>query len=290
MNDPENVKELFARYARLRQSRASREEAWNRVKPDAENLLEIERKRVMALIRDWEIIEGHRYKTTSADDPHATMFQPPVGLREARERLKAEQAFQARLQAAVNVDLDQTKEVVLQKPRRSGQVPASTPIAECPICQHPNTMDAARCINCGAELSRTRDVMDAAERVKFIHESGGSGHIVPDMVLRLEFTETKQVLRVPLTLEQMVIGRGAAGGLMPPDINLSSYDAQKKGVSRYHASLQRRGEALLLTDLQSMNHTYINGQRVHPHEVRALHDGDELRLGQLTMRVSVMKL
>jgi pSer/pThr/pTyr-binding forkhead associated (FHA) protein len=39
-------------------------------------------------------------------------------------------------------------------------------------------------------------------------------------------------------------------------------------------------------DLNSSNKTYINGQRVHPHEVRALRDGDELRLGKIIFTVA----
>jgi pSer/pThr/pTyr-binding forkhead associated (FHA) protein len=56
-------------------------------------------------------------------------------------------------------------------------------------------------------------------------------------------------------------------------------------VSRMHAGLRRQGDTLVLTDLGSLNYTFINGQRVHPHEVRILRNGDELRIGQLKMRV-----
>jgi hypothetical protein len=289
MVDPENVKEIFARYARLRQSRTSREEAWKRVKPDTDQLIEVERKRVMALIRDWEIIEGHRYKTTRSDDPHATMYKPPPGLREARERLKEQRAFQEHLKAE-DVDLDETKEVVLKQQRRPTPPPIKPESIECPQCQHRNPPGVTICVNCGANLSRTRDVTGEAQHFSFMPDTPGESPSLREMALRLEFIESGEVLRVPLTLEQMVLGRAAAGGLMPPDINLAAYDAHKKGVSRYHASLQRRGETLLLTDLQSLNHTFINGQRVFPHEVRVLKDGDELRLGQLTMHVHILKL
>ena len=89
MPDPSNVKEIFAWYARLRQSRTSREDAWKRVKVPADKLLDHERTRLMALVRDWEIIEGHRYKPARADDPFATAYKPIEGLQELREQIKA---------------------------------------------------------------------------------------------------------------------------------------------------------------------------------------------------------
>jgi pSer/pThr/pTyr-binding forkhead associated (FHA) protein len=70
---------------------------------------------------------------------------------------------------------------------------------------------------------------------------------------------------------------------MVPDIDLTPYGADDKGVSRLHASLHRQEETLVLSDLGSVNHTFINGQRLHAHEVRVLRDGDEIRLGRLVL-------
>jgi hypothetical protein len=318
MADPENVKEIFARYARVRQTRVSREDAWKRVKADADALNEDERKRVMALVRDWEIIEGHRYKPARADDPYATMFTPPKGLKEARDQLKAEKEAQAQTdKAAVSpseapsepaadttdkagaagettkqaVD---TAEVAEAADQASGAAPPTAALPDgavssqvtltCPVCQHQNPLDVARCVNCGAVLPQTKDVSTEMDKLSLL-DNGAKAHIAPDMALKFEFVETNQVLRVPLTLDQMVIGRSSSGGLIPPDVDLAPYGAQSKGVSRYHASLQRKGDTLLLMDLQSLNHTLINGQRLYPHEVRVLRDGDEVRFGQLAVRI-----
>ena len=62
-------------------------------------------------------------------------------------------------------------------------------------------------------------------------------------------------------------------------------DELSLGVSRLHAGLRRHGDTLVLTDLGSLNHTYVNGEQLHPHEVRVLHDGDEIRFGHLVARV-----
>jgi len=43
---------------------------------------------------------------------------------------------------------------------------------------------------------------------------------------------------------------------------------------------------LVITDLDSNNGTYINESRLYPYEIRVLHNGDELRLGKLTMKIT----
>src|SRR5438128_2520839 len=45
-------------------------------------------------------------------------------------------------------------------------------------------------------------------------------------------------------------------------LNLSSYDAQEKGVSKTHALLLRSNITLSIQDLDSKNGTYLNGYRL----------------------------
>jgi pSer/pThr/pTyr-binding forkhead associated (FHA) protein len=53
-----------------------------------------------------------------------------------------------------------------------------------------------------------------------------------------------------------------------------------------HVSYDARSHTICISDLGSANGTYINGQRLHPHEVRVLRDHDEMRLGKLVMLAS----
>lgn len=50
-------------------------------------------------------------------------------------------------------------------------------------------------------------------------------------------------------------------------------------VSRSHADIITRGERCYVKDLNSKNHTYINGQELPVHMEIEIHDGDRLRLG-----------
>ncbi len=69
-----------------------------------------------------------------------------------------------------------------------------------------------------------------------------------------------------------------------PEIDLT--DAKKHGVSREHACIYRRGHAVEVEDLGSVNGTLLNGSRLAPYKPASLHDGDQLQLGNLLVEVS----
>jgi len=71
------------------------------------------------------------------------------------------------------------------------------------------------------------------------------------------------------------IGRSAESGLVLRD----------HGVSRHHARLQRDPRGWLLTDEGSTNGTYVNGQRLPPHEPYLLRPGDRIALGSAILAV-----
>ena len=105
------------------------------------------------------------------------------------------------------------------------------------------------------------------------------------MVLYLRVRDAQEMLRVRPSAGELIVGRRSPDSVMLPDVDLSAYQADLKGVSRLHASLRRHGNTLVLTDMGSLNHTHVNGQRLHAHEVRVLHDGDEISFGQLMVSV-----
>lgn len=101
------------------------------------------------------------------------------------------------------------------------------------------------------------------------------------------------VQHVDVTLEQQcasecVLGR-AAGEFMP-DIDLLPYGALELGVSRRHAKLLRRSATIMVQDLDSVNGTFLNGERLIPQQPRVLRNDDELCLGRLVLHVSFRRL
>jgi pSer/pThr/pTyr-binding forkhead associated (FHA) protein len=80
-------------------------------------------------------------------------------------------------------------------------------------------------------------------------------------------------LEWPIGEETIVIGRGRKA-----DLTLG-----EPTISRTHVRLGRRDQGLYLEDLGSTNGTQVNGERVSRAELR---DGDELRMGKLSLRVN----
>lgn len=89
--------------------------------------------------------------------------------------------------------------------------------------------------------------------------------------------------------DEALIGRLAPNTILVPHVDLEPYGGLAAGVSRVHASLKHQANALLVADMGSRNGTYINGHRLHEKELRLLQDGDELRVGQLTLIVRFMR-
>ncbi len=85
--------------------------------------------------------------------------------------------------------------------------------------------------------------------------------------------------------EEYRVGRGDPKQGNRLDLDLAPFRGLELGVSREHALLKQSSRAITLTDLGSTNGTAVNGVRLTPNSPQALRDGDELRLGKLTLRV-----
>lgn len=72
-----------------------------------------------------------------------------------------------------------------------------------------------------------------------------------------------------------------------PDVDLSFEGGKKSGVSRRHARIQHQESHFFVEDLGSSNGTYLNGRRLTPYVPCPLHNGDELQLGQVQLRIDV---
>lgn len=113
----------------------------------------------------------------------------------------------------------------------------------------------------------------------------GDARFREDASLVLTIGEANTPLIIQLAAHT-VIGRESSTTLEADVIDLSPYGAREKGVSRLHAALHRSPRTLAIEDMESSNGTWVNGQRLMPHEPHVLHDGDEIQLAGLVMHVA----
>ena len=135
--------------------------------------------------------------------------------------------------------------------------PPSGPIGlHCPACHSINLLGEPFCEICGAPLPA-----------------------VPYLVV----TETGLRLPLPLDQSSAVLGRADALTGVFPDVDLNPFGAEMAGVSRRHARLTQRDDHYWLEDLNSVNLTYLNNQRLTPDRPAPLKDGDLVRLGRMLL-------
>lgn len=157
----------------------------------------------------------------------------------------------------------------------------------CQNCQRANPADALICADCGhllpaGERPRAAQVPPAVHALQR-SVRWGTAHFGEESVLLLRVAHTDQQIELSLRRE-CVLGRASAD--RRPDIDLSDCGAVEMGVSRRHVRMTRQFGTALIEDLGSLNGTFLNGERLLPHQTRVMRHGDELRLGRLVLHIS----
>lgn len=141
----------------------------------------------------------------------------------------------------------------------------------------------------------TTDVTEDAKEAMRMFEadeqkkSGAEGQLVEDRAFLQISVKGAQTPLVVVLQEEMVIGRRDPNGEMVPDLDMTIYGAYQLGISRRHAVIRLVDQRLNLFDLGSRNGTYLNGYKLSPHQPAPLHDGDEIRVGKITMTIQIKK-
>jgi hypothetical protein len=168
----------------------------------------------------------------------------------------------------------------------------------CPNCGHRNRPGILLCENCGTNLMTgrqsgigTRDLLKEqekqgaldAEAQKAVDTAGGAS-FTEEMVLRIEIEGGSTPMLV-YPKQEIIMGRRDpnTGGM--PDVDLTAYAGYRMGVSRRHAAIRLQDKQLHVSDLGSSNGTFLNGTRLNAHRPYQLKDGDEVRLGQMVLRL-----
>lgn len=100
---------------------------------------------------------------------------------------------------------------------------------------------------------------------------------------RLVVQGANATLPLPPGSSEVTLGREDPVSGVFPEIDLTDYGADEAGVSREHARITIQGSQVTIEDLDSLNFTYVNQEKLRPGEPHALQDGDEIRLGRLKL-------
>jgi hypothetical protein len=163
----------------------------------------------------------------------------------------------------------------------------------CPNCQDKAMSGAIFCGRCGAQLI---DMHVPTHRIKSAETSGAAGqgagepeHAAAVQLksrISLNILERGEIL--PLAdRSEFTLGRSAAGQPIVPDVDLTTYDAYAKGISRLHAVIKFVKEQATIMDLDSSNGTFLNGKRLTPYIETACAHGDAIALGRLKIQLLI---
>lgn len=177
----------------------------------------------------------------------------------------------------------------------------------CPNCGYTNRPGVVFCENCGTSLiggagvAETRTLVDKSGQVvepiladvtleEIVDDGFQEGNeLPPGGSLQLEIGEVLEPLILPVEGTILFGRRDAAAGSMP-EVDLTPYAGYRMGVSRRHAEIRLENKKYLnLYDLGSSNGTFLNGDRLLAHRSHRISNGDEIRFGQLVVKVRFRK-
>lgn len=157
----------------------------------------------------------------------------------------------------------------------------------CPVCGLLNPPGSLSCSRCATEWALT----EITAHLDKAAPAPSNSRIPTGTLLAPKRTSiTLDIDGIPLTVpmaDVITVGRGLpfGEGQPGPDVDLSLFGASVKGVSRRHIKLTHDDLLIHVTDLDSRNGTWLNGQQILPYTRRILRNGDELQLGRLKLKV-----
>jgi pSer/pThr/pTyr-binding forkhead associated (FHA) protein len=163
----------------------------------------------------------------------------------------------------------------------------------CPNCNHRNRLGVVFCENCGASLIGNSPISTKSlggdnalpEAAEVFVAATGESVLTDSTLLRIEIEGSNEPILLKPGPEVILGRRDPTTGAMP-DVDLTQFAGYRMGVSRRHAAFRPgEGRRLDLWDLGSSNGTFLNGTRLGAHRPYRLRDGDEIRLGQMLMRL-----
>lgn len=164
----------------------------------------------------------------------------------------------------------------------------------CSSCHHDNPDGTVICMFCGYVLDTSLLIQSTETRNLGETDAGrnqprwGTARFDEESRLIIRVTNSGKIIEVDDAQKSsgVLLGRYNPSTKVRPDVDLSGFNAEESGVSREHARLNVIEGSLYITDLNSANHTFLNGLRLTANQPRILRDGDEIRLGRLRLQIT----
>jgi pSer/pThr/pTyr-binding forkhead associated (FHA) protein len=83
--------------------------------------------------------------------------------------------------------------------------------------------------------------------------------------------------------DEWLVGRSDPVRGIFPEVDLGAHGGDESGVSRRHARLAVQEGRRFISDLNSTNFTFLNGEKLQPARLYPLKHGDEIRFGLLAL-------
>ena len=105
----------------------------------------------------------------------------------------------------------------------------------------------------------------------------------PKPAIKLVVIASQFVMLLDMDRSEWLVGRSDPVRGIFPEVDLLAHGGDKSGVSRRHARLVTQGDQRFISDLNSTNFTFLNGEKLQPGKLYPLKDGDEIRFGLLAL-------
>jgi hypothetical protein len=204
--------ELFDEYRRRRHGGQSPAEVITLMRELSNAMIDLERQRLIGLIRDWERAQGLHYQAVPPTSQEIRTISNPL---------------------------------------------------------------AARRLGTGS-----LQALDTSMRPPYV--GSGSLQFNNSTLLYLHIQgESEPLLVTPGT--ETILGCGGTGSVLSPDVDLSKFGGEEKGVAPLHCTLRRANDTLTISNIDAGAGVYLNGEAIYPQTTYQLRDGDELRLGGMVI-------
>jgi hypothetical protein len=169
-------------------------------------------------------------------------------------------------------------------------------VIQCQVCRITYVTNTIFCPECGQYLlSREQIGTDPIEVEQIRWQGEADDSQLKDMemplarpvtiYLRIGQDEKVRILEISL-VKPIRLGRSDPMEDIFPEVDLTDDGGKEHGVSREHACIFQRDNAVEVEDMGSTNGTLLNGERLAPYISRSMKDGDQIQMGKLLIEVS----